>query len=213
MNHFQSVCRWRETQKRLHVMQEVSSESDTDESIFGVQLLGAISSGHKVLTVPLTFSSEPGEISIQCQIDTGATCNVMSFDTLCDVKQTKKPHMKKSSARLKLYDDSVINVKGECDLTCHYKGVQRNLNFKIVDSSQPPLLSQQTCTKMGLISVHVDSAVNSMQHDTVPLTEGDIVSEFSDVFQGLGCLAGEYHIDIDPAVRRCRMHHVVFRLP
>lgn len=97
------------------------------------------------------------------------------------------------------------NAMGECtcNLKCHYKGHKHRLNFKIVDARQPPLLSSQTCTQMGLISVHIDDAVNSVeQHDAVKaLSEQDLVHEFKDVFEGLGCLAGDYHIEIDPTVR------------
>ena len=110
INHFQSVCR----QKKLNQIQEASSDTDSDESIFGMQLIGAVNSGNRMLTVPLTFDADDGETVVKCQIDTGATCNVMSFASLCKLHQTDDPKIKKSTAKLKLYDDSIIDVMGEC---------------------------------------------------------------------------------------------------
>ena len=110
INHFQSVCR----QKKLNQIQEASSDTDSDESIFGMQLIGAVNSGNRMLTVPLTFDADDGETVVKCQIDTGATCNVMSFASLCKLHKTDDPKIKKSTAKLKLYDDSIIDVMGEC---------------------------------------------------------------------------------------------------
>ena len=143
INHFQTVCR-KQSVHQIQMHEEYTS--DSEESIFKVELLGAVQSGYKALTVPLIFDADPGEIDVQCQIDIGATCNVMSIDTLCEIKQTGAPQIRKSAAKLKLYDDSIIDVLGECDLRCHYKGVRHQLNFKIVDAKQPQLLSSQTCT-------------------------------------------------------------------
>ena len=33
-----------------------------------------------------------------------------------------------------------------------------------------------------------------------PLTKEKVLMEFGDVFSGVGCLPGEYQIDLDPAV-------------
>ena len=38
--------------------------------------------------VPFRFFDENGEALVRCQLDTGATCNVMSFDRLCEIKQS-----------------------------------------------------------------------------------------------------------------------------
>ena len=45
------------------------------------------------------------------------------------------------------------------------------------------------------------------------ITEKDdcIIAQFSDVFQGFGCLAGDYHIDVDPSVKP--VQHLQRRVP
>ncbi|KAK2549603.1 Uncharacterized protein P5673_029852 [Acropora cervicornis] len=134
---------------------------------------------------------ENWETLVQCRLDTGATCNVISFDKLCEIKQSGKPGMQPTTSKLRLYDGSMVQALGECDLQCKYKGNQHLLNFKIISGSQQPLLSGETCTGMGLITVHVVNSIN-MSQASMPL---DVLTKYKDVFEGLGCLPGEYHLE------------------
>ena len=102
--------------------------------------------------------------------------------------------MQPTNTKLKLYNGSCVPALGECDLNCIYNGESRRLNFKIIKGEQKPLLSGETCTSMGLITVHIANSIN-----TSPITApSDIFMEYKDVFEGLGCLPGEYHLEIDP---------------
>ena len=147
--------------------------------------------------VALCFFEENGETLVQCQLDTDDTCNFMSFDKLCEIKQSGKPGMQPTTSKLRLYDGSLVQALGECDLQCKYKGNQHLLNFKIISGSQQPLLSGKTCTGMGLITVHVVNNIN-MSQATMPQ---DILTKYKDVLEGLGCLPGEYHLEVDPTCR------------
>ena len=51
-----------------------------------------------------------------------------------------------------------------------------------------PLLGSETCEKMHLIQ-----RINAIK-------DNSILDEFHEVFQGLGCLSGKYHININPLV-------------
>ena len=111
----------------------------------------------------------------------------MSFLNLCRIILHGDPDMKPTAAKLKLCDGHILQALGKCNLSCQ---------FKIVNSRQPPLLSGETCTKMGLIIVNVINCVNSP-----PLTTSqDIIVAYQDVFDGLGCLPGEYHMKVDPSL-------------
>ena len=61
--------------------------------------------------------------------------------------------------------------------------------------SQHPLLSVTTCTELGLITVH--SICN------VSTNSANLIKQYSDVFEGLGCLGDEYHIELDPVRTKC----------
>ena len=121
----------------------------------------------------------------------------MSFGTLCDIKQNGKPAcMQPTTAKLKLYDNSLVQGLGECKLQCKFNGEQHLLNFKIVNGSQQPLLSGTTGTNVRLITVHV---VNNVNISEVTVKQ-DIFTEYKDVFEGLGCFPGEYHLEVESNV-------------
>ena len=50
-----------------------------------------------------------------------------------------------------------------------------------------PLLGRSSCKNMGLIQ-----GINAIE-------SGSDLDEFPEVFQGLGCLPGKYHISVDPS--------------
>jgi len=82
---------------------------------------------------------------VECQLDTGATCNVTSKDDFLRVSGKRDLRgVPRSSARLRLYDGSVIRPLDENTFE-----VQRvpglHLTFQIVNSYQKPLLSADTC--------------------------------------------------------------------
>ena len=134
-NHFQSVCLQRQS---IHNMQEESASED--ESVYCIESFGALEHQHKrQFFVALCFFDENGETLVQCQLDKGATCNVMSFDKLCETRQSGKPAMQPTTSKLRLYDGSLVQALGQCDLRCKYKGNQHLLNFKIISGSQQPL--------------------------------------------------------------------------
>ena len=50
-----------------------------------------------------------------------------------------------------------------------------------------PLLGRSSCKNMGLIQ-----GINAIE-------SGSDLDEFPEVFQGLGCLPGKYHVSVDPS--------------
>ena len=98
-----------------------------------------------------------------------------------------------SDAKLRLYDGSIMKPLGRCTVEVRHGQAVLQLVFQIVNSSQKPLLSAQSCQDLGLITVHSLSEVVSANND--PLIE-----KYADVFVGIGCFSGEYHMVMDPAV-------------
>ena len=66
--------------------------------------------------ISLQVLEKTGDTVTQCQLDTGATCNIMMLDELCNIKQQGDPQMDSSTAKLKLYDGTMIPVLGEANL-------------------------------------------------------------------------------------------------
>ena len=63
------------------------------------------------------------------------------------------------------------------------------------------MLLGRTCQTLGLIKI---DTVNAAQ-----LT--DLIDQYKDVFEGLGCLDGDYHIELDPSVPP--VQHIPRRVP
>jgi hypothetical protein len=51
--------------------------------------------------------------SVQCQLNTGATCNVMSHKTLCNIMKRKNPKVTKSMVHIRAFSGNHIEVMGE----------------------------------------------------------------------------------------------------
>ena len=132
--------------------------------------------------------------SVTCQMGCGSTCNILSFMEYCKIAQDGKPDLQKSNAKLRLYDGSTMVPMGTCTLHCIHEGKNYELDFQVVNVDQKPLLSAKTCEQLGLLTVHVSQTVHSVR-------ETDIMTEYADVFTGLGCLPGEYHMEIDGTVK------------
>ena len=192
-NHFQSVCR-QQSSKQVHVVRAEKSEDESDDSLYQLEEVGTVNHQQtRQFFTSLQVLEKTGDTMIQCQLDTGATCNVMALDELCNIKQQGDPQMDSSTAKLKLYDGTMIPVLGEANLQCKANEKQKNINFKIIPGKQKPLLSGHTCLELGLISINKVHAV-----DTEAIN--NLLVEYKDVFEGLGCLQGDYHIDIDQSI-------------
>ena len=81
---------------------------------------------------------------------------------------------------------------GVATLKIHRNGSTTQLNFQIVDTKNKPLLSPETCEKLGSLKVTINetSAVNTVVTEQdklqVLLTREAIQKEYKDVFEGLG---------------------------
>ena len=141
----------------------------------------------------LVFSDmkEEYHTELTCQLDTGATCNVMSLRDLAVITQTGDPPLKNSKVKLRLFDGSLMKPRGVATLKTHRNGSTAQLNFQVVDTKNKPLLSAETCERLGLLKVTINEAsevnvVTAQEKTRVPLTREAILEENKDVFEGLG---------------------------
>ena len=129
---------------------------------------------------------------LQCQLDTGATCNVICLRDLAMITQTGDPPLKSSKVKLRLFDDSLMKPHGVATMKIHRNGSTTQLNFQIVETKNKPLLSAETCERLGLLKVtinetsEVNTVVTEQDKLRVPLTREAILKEYKDVFEGLG---------------------------
>ena len=81
-----------------------------------------------------------------------------------------------------------IKPVGKCELPCWVHGEKYQVCFQVVDGNYVPLLGRETSEKMELVQ-----RINAVKYNS-------ILDEIPEVFQGLGCLPGKYHININPSV-------------
>ncbi|RVE62485.1 hypothetical protein OJAV_G00157530 [Oryzias javanicus] len=124
---------------------------------------------------------------LKVRLDTGADCNVISMGDLRKLRLDKK--VSRSYSKLVAYSGQQIQTKGKIVLTCQYKDKTYDMEFEVIKSKAPAILGGESCEEMGLVKrLHVLK------------TETDILEEYEDLFTGLGCLPGLYHIKTDPKV-------------
>ena len=211
-NHFQSVCLDRGKPASLHQVYVDEKDShdpsyeyeyDTsDEETYAMEEVGSlnIKDGGRKLMVPIKVKLRNHDYTMECQIDTGATCNVLSFQQLCAIQNTSQPRLQTTKSKIRLYDGSILPVKGECTLTCRHENEEQKVAFKVVDTNQMPLLSSKTSLEMGLIFINTGSKMNDLNQLKEGKTPQEIIDDYADVFDGLGCLPGTYDMTVDDSI-------------
>lgn len=121
------------------------------------------------------------------KLDTGADCNAMSAQTLTALDVKSKLRVSKS--KFVAFFGQKITPLGKKVLTCEYKGHKHQIEFEITDQDVPAILGGNTCVKLGLVK----------RMDDVQI-ETDVLKDYEELFNGLGCLPGKHHIQIDQTV-------------
>lgn len=188
--HFARMCKsiqlnnsggLRKRVQRVNEIDHEYDESDTDDG--DVFYISVIDSNNK--------NSEHWFQALSCEngtenfkLDTGADCNVLSYRRFLELGFDDSMIVKKNVPLLS-YTHDKIPVKGICILPWVYKHNVYNLKFVIADMLCSSVLGRKSCETMGLVK-----RLRSIE-----------ISNYDDLFTGLGCLPGKYHIVIDRSVR------------
>ena len=98
----------------------INRESDATEDedpIFKIEVSTVQTQGKQLLTkVQFLNQSEQFVTEIECQLDMGATCNVICYRDLASICQTGEPPIEKSKDKLRLFHRSTIKLHGVASL-------------------------------------------------------------------------------------------------
>ena len=148
---------------------------------------------------------------IKFQVDTGSTANILPFQEY--VRATKDCSGDKIDHRnitLVMHDQSKSKALGRVRLRVEHMGSKHDLNFIVVDMVVKPLLGFKTSQGMGLVRLMncddehppvITQSVEEIHGPSDDVMNDTVLSEYADVFCGLGCLPGEYSITLDETVQ------------
>ena len=127
---------------------DTDNSDDSDDSIFKIEELSTIKGKGKPLLVNLEFTDATNsyKTSLDCQLDTGATCNVISHKDLAIINQTGNPKVNTSKSKLRLFDGTIMKPLGEVQLDVSKGRKQYSLKFQVVEGNARPLLSADVRT-------------------------------------------------------------------
>jgi hypothetical protein len=149
----------------------------------------------KALETNLLFSTHSGPKTVRCQMDTGATCNVVGYSNFCDIVGDSKPLLNDTQTTIKCFGGTLIQPMGQTVIDCIRDNRIYKLLFQVVRHSHPPLLSANACEKLRLIKICNVITTNSQQ------SAADIIEKYADVFDGIGKLAEPVALEIDETVK------------
>ena len=208
-NHYASCCRIgaqpqegskktkRERIKKITEDEETSSDSDDDciylqETAQHLHRVKMIRSGPNQDTVLIRI----GDIDAFVEPDSGASANVMDEYQLKALKyrSQKIKELEPSRDTLKTLQ-SDQTVKGEFTATLRNKNRGTQSKFLVIQRKMdsPRLLSKSTLLELGMLNIDPERTLketNELRIKTVKTPDDSIetvLSEYSDVFQGIGC--------------------------
>ena len=146
-----------------------------------IEGITAINGSGKQLTASITFLiEETYEEQLVCQLDTGATCNVISHRNLVQLLQNSDPPLLKFNAQLKLFDGALMQAVNEAMLTAERKGKRLDPKFQVVESSNKPLLLAEACEQFGLLKLDIDPEEFMHVLKSSNLTKDQILTDYKD---------------------------------
>ena len=138
--HFASVCY---ASKKVHQLED-SPVSGSDESCLRVETVSLVQTKAKQWFTDIKFFKSAQEnftTTLACQLETGATCNVISLDDLSAITQLAQPPFNESSVKLKRFGGSTMKPIGKCSLQVRHTGTrlnqssERTLNYGVPQGS------------------------------------------------------------------------------
>ena len=180
-NYFAWVCRSTRVDRIVEEEDEYSSESDHPTNLF----IGTISSKiQKSTPVPdevfVNMNLVGIKKSMKFKLDTWAQVNVIPWKLVQATKNFSK--LQSVDNHLYGYSGKHFDMKGKCKLECRYKENHRELDFYVVETDAPPVLSLKSCLDMKLIKLIL--AMEEVTRSDGGMTKTQLLEDYKDVFTG-----------------------------
>lgn len=215
-NHYAALCRKKKedsdkqatrskpTKQKYNQVRTVSGQreealSDSDEeSVTSEQYLYSLNRNNKEppLKASISFYDTNDEIvPVQCIVDSGASCNVIGANNAKQILSVEQLNLDSEKADLGAFGGGSYKSLGRVTIGCVHNDARYKMVFHVVNFDHIPLLSLKTCLKLNLIqlcfTVTKDQTTTAQQ----------IIDKYPEVFNGLGKLDGDVHLEVDHSVK------------
>ena len=130
--------------------------------------------------------------NVKFKLDTGEQANVIPASILDKLSTSVK--LQKSTIVLTAFGGYKVHPLGKVTLQCTVRGKVLMLEFYVVKSDTPPILGNIACSKLDLVR-KVD-VVDKQVHNVHFEDKNTVIEKYSDLFDGLGSMPGQYHIEL-----------------
>ena len=193
-DHFAKMCQ----KQRIHKVDDDDDSSHTESSTEFIDTVtltvNSVQPRHDVFAV-----MEINDKTINFQVDSGASVNILPAKHLADTDYVIKPRHKK----LIMWNKSTMDAEGVCRIKLRNPKTMRkySVEFVVVNNDFTPLLGSRASQAMHLITVNDDNFHRVHTSSTVADNVCKPEKRYADVFNGeLGELPGEVHLQVDKDV-------------
>ena len=153
----------------VNFLQESQDSSDSEKSVPKVEDVSSVEScGNRWLAMFSFYCEHKLKTKLKCQLDTGATCNVLSYRDLSIIKQDGNHQMESSKTKLKFFYGSLMKPLGEVNLQVTHSEQAQVLKFQVVSGTNKRLLFAETCQKLGLLKLGSQTEVITLDVNKPP---------------------------------------------
>lgn len=100
-------------------------------------------------------------------------------------------NLNKSCYKLVGFFGKKVKPLGQKTMTCKYKDKVLKVDFQVIQHESKPVLGKESSVAFGMVK-----RIYAMEERT----QTNILSEYEDLFTGLGCVPGVHHIQVNPDV-------------
>ena len=182
--HFARLCK----SKKLNEIEVVSSDGEYDGTEIFLGEISDVTDQQKAWATQVTVNGK----SIKFKLDSGADVSVISSELYKAISKDQQSPLKKTNKKLYGPCRYELLCKGKFSALLMHRGKSCVEEIYVIDNLEQPLLSRPACCALGIIA----------KVEEVASSNGDRYrKKHPNLFQGLGCMSGEYDIKLDPNVK------------
>jgi hypothetical protein len=192
-NHFAVVCKASKSNNRV---QQLDSADE--------HLLALTNFDRKRLYATLNINNRP----VRFQLDCGATVNLLPMSIFRELSSDSGAmKLRPAESTLFMFDNNVLKTNGMSTIAVQHplSNKVQSLDFYMTETHKQPILGLTACLDFELLFVNENNICVLKQKENSKLTTAVIFEQYADLFEGIGKLEGELHLQADPNICPVRM--------